>query len=469
MRLQRLRLCALVLFVGGCAAHVPFSVTPIITPSVLIHDTAVLDVETGTVAAPRDVLIVDGFIAEITPPGHAVKPPQVTEMSGHGATVVPGLIDVHAHLGGSSAPPWAGGAPDATQNMRAYLYCGVTTVLDAAGLLSDSFVRRDKVNNGFYLGPHIYAAGPMITAPGGHPVALLRATTPWWARWYVIPGLALEVDGPDAARAAVNQIAEAGADFIKIVVDSLPAGAPRISRAALRAAVEEAHSRGLRIVAHIGSIQDALDAGEAGVDAWMHPVYKERIPDALLATFARFRIPMVSTLGVFDSYAKLGVARRETTALERETVDAGVLESLNHVPSSARSGVLGSELAELRSYAGVWSDNVRRLHRSGVTILAGSDSQMGVFPGAGLQRELQLLTEAGFSPAQAIRAATVDNASFLVNSKTPPFGRIAIGQRADVLVVDGDPTQDISALSRVRAVIKSGIIIDRHTGEAGAL
>jgi imidazolonepropionase-like amidohydrolase len=450
------------LLLCGCAAHVPFSVTPVITPSVLIEDTAVLDVETGKVSGPRDVLIVDGFIAEITAPGHAVRPPDVTVIAGNGATVLPGLIDVHAHLGGSSAPPWAAGSsPDAQNNMRAYLYCGVTTVLDAAGLMSDSFARRDKVNNGFYFGPFIYAAGPMVTAPGGHPVALMRAATPWWARWYVMPNVAIEVSTPDAARDAVKQIAEAGADFIKIVVDSLPMGAPRISREALRAAVAEAHHEGLRIIAHIGSIQDALDAGEAGVDAWMHPVYKERIPDALLATFAHFGIPMVSTLGVFDSYAALGVARRETTQLERETVNAHVLDSFNHVPSSARSGVLGSELAELHSYAGVWTDNIRRLHRNGVTILAGSDSQMGVFPGAGLQHELQLLTEAGFSPAQAIRSATVDSARFLVNSKTPPFGRIAVGQRADVLVVDGDPTQDIAALSRIVAVLKSGVIVDR--------
>src|SRR5678815_5223309 len=111
----------LILF-AGCAARVPFSVTPVIEPAVLIAEVAVLDVETGRIAAPRDVVIADGFIAEITLPGRAVRPLGVTVISGRGATLLPGLIDMHAHLGGNSAPPWEGSTPDAHNNMRAYLY-----------------------------------------------------------------------------------------------------------------------------------------------------------------------------------------------------------------------------------------------------------------------------------------------------------------------------------------------------------
>jgi imidazolonepropionase-like amidohydrolase len=461
MHLRRVVASLLLLLLSACSASVPFRVTPVIEPSVLIENTAVLDVETGKILAPRDVLIVDGFVTEITLPGRTFKPPDVFVVAGDGATVLPGLIDMHTHLGMSSAPPWKETGVDATSNMRAFLYCGVTTVLDAAGLSSDSFDRRDKVNGGFHLGPHIYAAGPMLTAPGGHPLPLLNASAPWWVRWYVAPRMAEEAGTPEAAQQAVANIAGMRPDFIKIVVDSIPAGAPHLSRETLRAAVDEAHRRGVRVLAHIGSLQDAIDAGEAGVDAWMHPVYKERIPDTMLSALARYRIPMVSTMEVFERYAQLGVTRHFASQLELETVNAEVLDSLNQVPDSARTGILGQSAAELRANSGVWSDNVRRLHRSGVTILAGSDSQMGVFPGAGLHRELQRLTEVGVSPAEAIRAATVDSARFLTNSKAAPFGRIAVGQRADVLIVDGDPTRDITALSRIRAVLKSGILIDR--------
>lgn len=460
MAVRQVRFGVLLLLLSACSARVPFQVTPVLEPAVLIQNTAVLDVETGKILAPRDVLIVDGFVTEVTAPGHAFVPPNAYVIPGQGATVLPGLIDMHVHLGMSSAPPWNETGVDVTSNMRAFLYCGVTTVLDAAGMSSDSFNRRDKVNGGFHFGPHIYAAGPMVTAPGGHPLPLLNAGAPWWIRWYAAPRMVQEAGTADAARQAVTNIAGMRPDFIKIVVDSIPSDAPHLSRAALRAAVDEAHVRGVRVIAHIGSLQDAIDAGEAGVDAWMHPVYKERIPDAMLSALAQYRIPMVSTLGVFDTYAHLGESR-VATQLELETVNADVLDSLTQVPSSARQGILGRSTTELRAKDGVWSDNVRRLHQSGITILAGSDTQMGVFPGAGLHRELQRLTEIGFTPAQAIRAATIDSARFLVNSKTPPFGRIAVGQRADVLVVDGDPTADITALSRIRAVFKSGILVDR--------
>ena len=94
------------------------------------------------------------------------------------------------------------------------------------------------------------------------------------------------------------------------------------------------------------------------------------------------------------------------------------------------------------------SDNVRRLHAAGVTILAGSDPQNGVFPGAAMHRELALLVAAGLTPAEAIRAATLLPARFLTQSETPEFGEIAVGRRADLLLVDGDPTADLEALAR---------------------
>jgi imidazolonepropionase-like amidohydrolase len=96
-----------------------------------------------------------------------------------------------------------------------------------------------------------------------------------------------------------------------------------------------------------------------------------------------------------------------------------------------------------------------------VTILAGSDTQPGMFPGAGLHRELHLLTEAGLTPADAIRAATLDAAKFLANGKEPEFGVIATGKQADLLLVDGDPTADLDALAHIRAVIKGGVPLER--------
>jgi imidazolonepropionase-like amidohydrolase len=106
-------------------------------------------------------------------------------------------------------------------------------------------------------------------------------------------------------------------------------------------------------------------------------------------------------------------------------------------------------------------DNVRRLHAAGVTILAGSDSQSGVFAGPGLHRELANLVRAGLTPAEAIRAATLDPARFLTRSDTPDFGSVEVGQRADLLLVDGDPTLDVAALSAIQLVLLDGVPIER--------
>jgi imidazolonepropionase-like amidohydrolase len=96
-----------------------------------------------------------------------------------------------------------------------------------------------------------------------------------------------------------------------------------------------------------------------------------------------------------------------------------------------------------------------------VTILAGSDTQTGVFAGAGLHRELHSLVAAGLTPAEAIRAATLDAARFLANGKEPEVGMVVQGKRADLLLVEGDPTRDLDALARIRAVIRGGVMLER--------
>lgn len=433
-----------------------------VAPAVLVEDVAVLDVASGTRTPHRDVLVVGDRIAAVADHGAADPPPGAQRIAGAGATLLPGLIDAHGHVGNNSAPSWKSTFPDPERNLRAYLYCGVTTVLDPADLIGEAFARRDRVASGALLGPRIVASGPMVTAPGGHPVAVLDHLAPWWIRWYLVPRVTRQVDSPDAARVAVAEIAGAGADVIKLSVDRIPTDAPRIRREVLAAAVDEARHRGLRAVAHIGTVEDAIDAADAGVAAWMHGVYKERIPDDQIARLAAYGIPMVPTIAVFESYALFGQGPRPDTPLERETVEADVLAAFDSVPDDPAVVFFRPFFERLRGQREAWRDNVRRLRAAGVTILAGSDTQTGVFPGAGLHRELHLLTEAGLTPAEAIRAATLDPARFLANGAEPDIGIVAEGTRADLLLVDGDPTADLDALARIRAVIAGGVPLERH-------
>src|SRR6185295_10179016 len=137
-----------------------------------------------------------------------------------------GLIDVHGHVGTSPAPEWLGEWPDPERNLQAYLYCGVTTVLDPADMAPDAFTRRAAVARGEILGPRIFTAGPMFTTRGGHPVVALRNLVPWWLRWYVIPRMTREVATEDDARAAIDALAPSRPDVIKVAVDAVPLDGP---------------------------------------------------------------------------------------------------------------------------------------------------------------------------------------------------------------------------------------------------
>ena len=237
---------AAVVVAAGCRKAPELVRMPAELPAVVtIENVQVLDVQRGVRSGTRTVIIRDGVIETIRD-GGAVAPDGAFRIDGKGATLLPGLIDMHGHIGNSPAPVWYGGMPDPDWNIRAFLYAGVTTVLDPCDLSSDAFARRDAVARGEKVGPRIYTAGPMVTAVGGHPVPLLRQLAPWWIRWYLLPRIAIEIDSPEAARAAVGQLAEWKADVVKLAVDRLPMQAPRIQRELLDAVVAEAKAKGLR-------------------------------------------------------------------------------------------------------------------------------------------------------------------------------------------------------------------------------
>jgi imidazolonepropionase-like amidohydrolase len=234
-----------------------------------------------------------------------------------------------------------------------------------------------------------------------------------------------------------------------------------MTREIASAVVARARSHGLRVVAHIGTTQDAIDAADAGVALWVHGVYKERIPDDQIAKLAGYGIPVVATIEVFDRYARGQHGPIVPTRLERETVHASVLDAFWPIPEDFEVGGLRSWLDLANATLDARIDNVRRLHRAGVTILAGSDTQSGVFPGAGLHRELAHLVRAGMTPTEAIRAATLDSARWLANGAEPDSGTVAVGKRADLILVEGDPSADIAALENIRQVFLAGVPVVR--------
>jgi imidazolonepropionase-like amidohydrolase len=430
--------------------------------AVMIKNVAVLDVESGKLLKAQDVLTLGDKISGIGPTGKLEQPTDAQVIDGSGATLLPGLIDMHSHIGNASAPRWVGEFPNPARNMQAYLYSGVTTVFDAAGLAPKAFELRDQANSGELLGPRVYATGPIFTARGGHPAAVMEKFAPWWIRWYLIPRYTRQVETADEARAAVQEVAGMGADAIKVAVDRIPASSPRIKAEVLKAVVDAATQNALRTVAHIGTTQEAIEAADAGVAMWVHGVYQERIPDDQIQKLASYKIPMVATIVVFEGYALLGRGMREPSALERETVKPEVLAAFDTVPTTDDAEYFRPYLENLYAQRQNARDNVRRLHKAGVTILVGSDTQSGVFPGAGLHREMLLLQEAGMTPMEIIRAATLESARYLAKGKEPTYGVIKPGKLADLLLVEGDPRADLQALARIRSVIKDGVPLERR-------
>lgn len=456
--------CAvLAAFLAGCGGkHAFVTRATDANPSGVIRNVRVFDAPRAALLdGLRDVVFRDGRIAAVAPPG--VVAPGLTETDGRGGTLLPGLIDVHTHIGGVASPSWHTELPDEEENLTAFLYAGVTTLLDAGALTPAIFGLRDRVRSGAVLGPHLYAAGPMFTAPGGHPVGLMRDNLPFWIRWYILPRIAREVATPEAARQAVDALLADHPDVIKIAVDDLVPGEPRIATEVIAAITARAHENRLRVVAHIGRSRDVVDSVGAGVDALMHNVYTDPISDEAVEKIAAAKVPVVATIGIWDTVEQLGTLRPEALSpLTREIAKPGVLAALSQFPGDRERERLGAMTKPLRDGHAARRANLAKLRAAGVVILAGSDAvNSGQFPGAGLHDELGKLVEAGMAPGEALRAATHENARFLAGPDAD-FGEIAPTQRADLVLVDGDPTADIAATQRITHVWLDGVALIRR-------
>ncbi|TMB18705.1 MAG: hypothetical protein E6J71_11945, partial [Deltaproteobacteria bacterium] len=226
-----------------------------------------------------DVVVRDGRIAAIEPPGAAGK--GLPEIDGQGGTLVPGLVDVHTHTGSTANPPWQISLlPNVDANLAAFLYAGVTTVLDLGNLTPAVFRERERVATGAELGPRLYAAGPVFTAPGGHPAEVLRAWLPWYLRWYVLPRATREVATAEDGRRAVAALLPERPDILKLAIDAGAGGdVPCLAPQTIAAITAAGHAAGVRSIAHIGSSAEAIAAVRGGVDALAHSPWREDLSD----------------------------------------------------------------------------------------------------------------------------------------------------------------------------------------------
>jgi imidazolonepropionase-like amidohydrolase len=363
------------------------------------------------------------------------RPPAgATVVDGAGKTLLPGFIDAHTHTWGDA--------------LERALVFGVTTELDmftdhrfAAGMRT-----AQEAAAGAPRRADLFSAGTLLTAPGGHGTEY----------GMTIP----TVSGPADVDAFVEARLGEGSDYIKIVYDDARTYGmktiPTISKETLAAAITAAKRRGKLAVVHIGSKQDAEDALDAGASALIH-IFADVAPDAAFVDRAlRAKAFVIPTLSVNES------TTGESGGGELAD-DARIAPYLNGTDRAGLRRAFPKRPNARRSLAFAKAAT-RMLHEKGVPILAGTDApNPGTTHGASMHRELLLLVESGLTPGAALAAATSAPArAFDLKDR----GRIARGMRADLVLVNGDPTRDILATRDIAAIWKRGERFDRPRGAA---
>lgn len=386
------------------------------------------------------VLVQDGRIVDVgsrleIPDGAAI-------LDAPGATVLPGLIDMHTHLGFPPIDPDGGlGLSDLPGyywdmarylpgGRRDFLANGVTAVRSLGDELTWVHELRQQVENGTLEGPRVFFAGPTLTTPGGHPISTFDV--PADSEGIRLPG------NPAQAQAIVAELCEGEdrVDVIKVIQESRTADRPLTPHEpeVLAAIAAAAHDLGVPVTAHCGTVTDLAQAVGAGFDGIEHLSLRDPTApwDEVTQTAA-----MGWPEGLLDQMAAGGVALDPTLLVE-------LGDPADQPPERA-------QLAE-RVYS-----RLLEAHRAGVAIIAGSDAAVnGIGFGSGLVREVQAMGAVGLSNRAALRAATAEAATALGSDQV---GVLEPGRAADLLIVEGDPLADLRALSDVLAVLREGRVV----------
>ena len=447
------------MLVSGCAsAPNPPEIAPAATAQLLVNSVSIVDPDTGTTSAPHDILIQDGRIAAIGAAGSLAVPRGTPRIDGAGRFAIPGLIDVHAHLGEGGLARGSEATRD--RALRQFLRYGVTSIFaPGGGGASDAAwpALRQHCRSTVASCPGLYGSGSLITAPGSHPVSTIfdmPADVP--APAVEALGVTMLQPGTDLD-ALITAKRKAGADAIKIVVEDGPPPwypKPRLSNEQIRAIIQAAHAQSLPVFSHVSTADHVRVAVAAGVDGIMHSPL-DRLPDDLVRLMAERRTWYVPTFALYDGLLTWSRKQREPDAYAIKGVDPSVLESL------AAAGFLNaapqSEADALRYLANA-SDNLRRVAAAGVPVALGSDvNNPFVYPGHSAHEELSWMVLAGLTPVQALRAGTLGGASFLRNETR--IGRIATGYEADLVLLARNPLERIENSRTIVAVIADGHLI----------
>ena len=375
----------------------------------------------GVSDAARDQLdiVVEGRAIVAVEMARPREAGSVTVIDGAGLTLLPGLIDCHAHY---TLDPWSADPFEkvwresdavaityAARAARVALHAGITTTRDAGAPRQLNFALRDAIAKGFVPGPRLLAPGCAITITGGH------------GRLFGI-----EADGMDALQQAVRAQMRDGADVIKIVASEAAmltgpeAAVEELSQAEIDMLVGEARRRGLRIFSHAQNSVSVIRSAQAKVDSVEHAFLASKEAISALRDNA---VTLVPTLAVTE------------VTLERDDLTPAFRERMLRIRDKHW-----------------WS--CEEAIRQGVNVVASTDcGEPQIFPNL-LWRDIRVLHDRGLTKMGAIQAATSKAAALLGIGAT--VGSIAAGMQADLILVQGNPLDDLASLSQVALVMQAG-------------
>jgi len=425
----------------------------------LVSGGVIVDIESGSITSPKDILIAHGKIVEVVDHHNDNSYGQTEVLDAKGLYLLPGLIDVHAHIGDGGV--LENNDVDRQQALAQFLRYGVTTIFVPGGgggndvqlNMWKEFCKKEPARC-----PRIFGSGNIVTAHGSHPIGTI-----WGFPDDVDPSVVFErgaigIGDADSVDDLIAVKLEANVDAIKIVVEDGPGGfapKPRLSRNKVAEICSKARSAGLRVFAHVSLSEHVVEVVDGHCDGIMHAPDDE-LSDDTLALMADRQVFYVATLSLFDalmdqeagfrdqeSYAIAGVSKKALVSLESDEYWAVERES--------------AELIEEWKIA--IASNLKRAAEFGVPIALGTDTNNPqIFPGYSAHEELALMVAAGMNEADALRAATITAASFLEQSDL--IGSLRPGLQADIVALRKNPLDDILHTRKIAFVLANGTTVD---------
>jgi imidazolonepropionase-like amidohydrolase len=436
------------LLIGVSLALIIGTSTDIYAQTTALRGARVIDGRGGAPIDDAVIVMRDGRIAAIGPSAATAVPPDAQVVDCTGKTVMPGLISNHSHIGifvGLKAAPENYNRDAILRQLKQLEAYGVTTVM-ALGLNAPLFYElRPELHAGRVPGADLFGADQGLGVHGGQP-----STT-------AVPIGENRVSRPDTvemARASVREMAARKTDMVKIWLDGAGGLMPKLKPDIYSAVIDEAHKSGLRVAAHIYDLDDAKAIVRAGVDVIAHGVRDKPVDSEFIDMMKARSVWYISTI-VLD-YTNFVFADQPPWMREpfvQRALHPAIRAQFDD-PEYRERTLASPATAKNRAAVATNKQNLKAVSDAGIGIGFGSDSGVGLrIPGMAEHLELALMVDAGLTPMQAIANATSSAAALL---KLDDRGVLAPGRLADLVVLDADPSADISNSRKIHAVWHRG-------------